>query len=267
MTRQARLSRLFALAALALAAAAPALAATPVQLRPEIALHDGRVTLGDLFEGAGPVSAVVAATSPGQAVVMDAGRVQMLAAANGLEWSNATGIRRIIARAGLAPGVERAAAPSAAASGRPARAAPVLAWARDINPGEVIRPDDMIWSRALAGAPFGAPRDSSTIIGQAARRPLRAGMAVSDNDVAPAMVIKRDDLISVTYEADGIRLTLQGKAMGDAAAGDLFTVLNPASKKQIQALATGPGTAVAGPGAERLRASLAANPQFFASLR
>jgi len=269
MTRKAPALRL--LAALALAAAAsPALAGQPVQLRPDVALHDGRVTLGDLFDGAGAASGVLAATSPGQAVVLDATRVQMLAAANGLEWANPNGVRRIIARVGVVPAAAAPVAGPAAASagsGRPGRSAPVLAWARDLNPGDVVQPDDMVWSTALAGPPLDAPRDSDAVIGQAARRPLRAGMAVSTRDVARAQVIKRDDVVQVAYQAEGIRLVLQGKALSNAAAGDPVTVLNTVSKKPIQALATGPGQAVAGPGAERLRASLAANPQFFASLR
>jgi flagella basal body P-ring formation protein FlgA len=78
------------------------------------------------------------------------------------------------------------------------------------------------------------------------------------------MVIKRDDVISVTYEADGISVTLQAKAMQAAAVGDAFNVMNPASKKIIQAVATGPGEAVVGPRADLARA---ASPTQFAALR
>lgn len=262
MTRRALASPLIALGLLA-AAAPPALAGQQVQLRSSIALHDGRVTLGDLFEGAGPASGVVAATSPGQAVVLDAGRVQALAMVNGLDWSNAAGVRRIIARTDVEP----AAAAAVSSAARPGRSAAILAWARDINPGEVVQAEDLVWSRTLAVAPSDAPRDPGAMVGQAARRALRMGTAVGAHDVAAAQVIKRDDVVQVAYEADGVRLVLQGKATSAAALGDLVTVLNTASKKQIQAVATGPGQAVAGPGAERLRASLAANPQFLASLR
>jgi flagella basal body P-ring formation protein FlgA len=98
----------------------------------------------------------------------------------------------------------------------------------------------------------------------AARRPLREGSAVAQHDVAPAQVIKRDDVVRVTYEADGISLSLQAKALQPAAVGETLNVMNPASKKTIQAVATGPGEAVTGPGADRMRA---ANPTQFASLR
>jgi flagella basal body P-ring formation protein FlgA len=105
------------------------------------------------------------------------------------------------------------------------------------------------------------------VIGQAARRPLRAGAAVALHDVSPPQVIKRDDMISVAFQADGLKLVLQAKALSAAAVGDVFMAVNPGSKKEIQVVATGPGQAAVGPEADRLRANLRANPQFLASLR
>ena len=105
-----------------------------------------------------------------------------------------------------------------------------------------------------AGAPADAPRDSEVVIGLAAKRPLREGAAVSLRDVAAAQVIKSGDLISITYDDGGISLTLQGKAMAAAAAGDVFAVQNTLSKKIIQAVATGPGSAAVGPQARSLQA-------------
>lgn len=238
--------------ALALFAAGPALAGTPVALRANPGFTAGRLTLGDLFENAGPAARVVVASGLGASAVLDAGRVQQLAMQNGLEWDNPRGFQRIIARAGAAP-----------AAGAARRGASVLAYARNIGAGEVIQASDLIWSKE-AVAPGDAPRDSDAVIGMAARRPLREGAAVAQHDVAAAQVIKRDDIISVAYEADGISLTLQAKAMQPAAIGEVFNVMNPSSKKIIQAVAVGPGEAVVGPRAEQMRA---ANPTQFASLR
>jgi flagella basal body P-ring formation protein FlgA len=106
----------------------------------------------------------------------------------------------------------------------------------------------------MAGAPNDAPRDADAIIGLAAKRPLREGAAAQTRDVGAAQVIKSGDLITVTYEDGGISLSLQGKAMGAAAAGDVFAVQNTLSKKVIQAVATGPGAAAVGPQAQSLQA-------------
>ena len=61
-------------------------------------------------------------------------------------------------------------------------------------------------------------------------------------------------MITVTYDNDGISLALQAKAMAGAALGDSFAVQNTASKKVIQAVASGPGQALVGPAADQLKA-------------
>ncbi|NEX95133.1 flagella basal body P-ring formation protein FlgA, partial [Caulobacter sp. 17J65-9] len=114
-----KLSALLAFAA-ALAVAGQACAGTPVALRGDLADADGAVTLGDLFEDAGRVANVVVARGPqaGSTVVLDAGGVQRLARANGLDWANAEGFQRLVVRGAGAPAggamVTRTAATSSA---------------------------------------------------------------------------------------------------------------------------------------------------------
>ena len=82
---------------------------------------------------------------------------------------------------------------------------------------------------------------------------LRAGAVVSLRDVSAPQVIKTGDTVTVTYEADGISLALQAKAMGSAAQGETVMIQNTSSKKVIQAVASGPGQAVIGPQADRIK--------------
>jgi flagella basal body P-ring formation protein FlgA len=238
------------LALAALAAASPALAGA-VDLRADPATQDGKVTLGDLFDGAGAVAGVVVAKGqPGVDVVLDADRVQMLARANGLDWSNGKGVRRIIVQPGLA---SSAPAAQPAATRRARAAAQTLTFVRNLEAGDVVQAQDLSWSR-IADAPLDAPSDPEAVIGMAMRHPLREGSAVSMHDVIAPQVIKKDDMISVTFAVGGIALTLQAKAMGNAVVGQPLSVINLNSKKVLEAVATGPGQAVVGPEADQLKA-------------
>ncbi|MFY8210637.1 MAG: flagellar basal body P-ring formation chaperone FlgA [Caulobacter sp.] len=242
------------------ALSAPAFAGTPVTLRMDTTDADGRITLGDLFDGvSGPAANVVVAARMGATAVLEAGQVQMSARRAGYDWTNANGVRRIIVREGVDNGgVSSTATAGAQLAGARLAGAPranveVLAYARSLSAGEIVQPQDLIWVK-MAGAPADAPRDADAVIGLAAKRPLREGAPVGMKDVAAAQVIKSGDLITITYEDGGISLSLQGKAMAGAAAGDVFAVQNTLSKKIIQAVAVGPGAAAVGPQAQSLQA-------------
>lgn len=231
---------------------APAHAGTPVTLRMDTTDADGRITLGDLFDGvSGPAANVVVAPRMGPTAVLEAGQVQVSARRAGFDWSNSNGIRRIIVREGQDNGGVSAGGKTLA--GAPRGNVEVLAYARSLSAGEIVQPQDLVWVK-MAGAPMDAPRDADAVIGLAAKRPLREGAAVQSRDVAAAQVIKTGDLVTVTYDDGGISLSLQGKAMAAAATGDLFAVQNTLSKKIIQAVATGPGAAAVGPQAQGLQA-------------
>lgn len=73
-------------------------------------------------------------------------------------------------------------------------------------------------------------------------------------DIAAPLVIKSGETVDVTYADDGVTLTLQAKALAEAAVGDTLNVLNTTSKKMIEVVATGPDQAVVGPEAQRLKA-------------
>jgi flagella basal body P-ring formation protein FlgA len=60
-------------------------------------------------------------------------------------------------------------------------------------------------------------------------------------------------MVMVAYEADGVRLAITGRAQGNAAAGQPVAVLNLQSRRMIDAVAVGPGRAVAGPAARAAR--------------
>ncbi len=230
----------------------PALAGQPVDLRSDLAGHAGVVTLGDLFDGAGAAAHKVVGRAPvGGEAVLDAGDVQLAAHTAGLDWANSSGQRRIIVA------IDAAATPSghsahAARHAHHSRAAQTLVYTRNISVGEILEASDLEWSDEAIGGPD-APNQPDAAIGKAARLPLRAGAAVAAHELIAAKVIRRDQMISVDYEADGVSLSLAAKAMGDAAVGDTIQAMNLSSKKVIEAVAVAPGHAAVGPGADAAR--------------
>ena len=232
------------IAALLLAAliAAPALAG-PVSLNPVLLDATGHVTLGEIFDDAGAASNVVVAERVGPSVVLDAAAVAAFARRYGLDWANPTGLRRIIVRAG------------AGSSGGVGNVQ-ILTYARNLNTGEIVQPQDLVWGKAAA-APSDAPEGADAVIGMAARHPLRQGDAAQTHDVTAPIVIKSGDTVSVTWADQGVTLTLQGKAASNAAVGESVNILNTASKRLIEAVASGPDEAVVGPEAVALKS----NPQ------
>ncbi len=232
--------------------ASPALAGQPVSLRSEAEGHAGVVTLGDLFEGVEgrAASVVVGRAATGQQAVLEAGDVQLAARSVGLDWPNSVGQRRIIVS------MVAEAAPRAAHAGRrshlrsPSDA--VLVYARSLAVGEVIEASDLQWSDEAVAASDG-PGAPDTVIGLAARLPLRAGAPVALHELIAPKVIRRDQMVTVDYAADGVSLSLSAKALADAAVGDSVQVINLTSKKIIEAVATAPGHAAIGPGADVAR--------------
>jgi flagella basal body P-ring formation protein FlgA len=232
----------------ALLIATPALAGTSVSLRSDTTDADGKITLGELFDGAGAASNVVVATRVGPSAVLDAGAVQIAARRAGLDWTNANGVRRIIVRQGADAGLS--GGPSGAQRGN----VEVLAYARSLATGEIVQPEDLVWVK-MAASPSDAPRDADDVIGMSVKRPLRQGSAASLRDVSTPQVIKAGDIVAVTYEDAGVALTLQGKAMSAGAIGESLMVQNTASKKIIETVVTGPGSTAVGPQAMRLKAN------------
>jgi len=226
-----------------LALATPALAATPVTLKADAVDADGVVTLGDIFDGAGAAGATPLASRTGNSVMLSAAAVRGSAARAGLDWANAEGLRQIVVRGGAtaAPG-------NVAARGN----VDVLTWARSIAAGEMIQPQDLVWGKA-AMAPADAPNDPDAMVGMAARRALRAGAAVAARDVSAPMVVKANEIVTLTYDNQGVSLALQAKALSGGAVGETINVQNVTSKKTVAAVVTGPGQAAVGPGAEQLK--------------
>jgi flagellar basal body P-ring formation protein FlgA len=119
----------------------------------------------------------------------------------------------------------------------------IVVPAHDIARGDVIEGSDLTFGTVTGTALMnGTVTSIDALKGMEARRMLRAGEAVSTNDVRRPIVVTRGQTITMTFEAPGVDLTAMGRAMSEGGVGDTVTVQNPASFRMISAIVTAPGT-------------------------
>jgi flagella basal body P-ring formation protein FlgA len=126
-----------------------------------------------------------------------------------------------------------------------------LDWANPTGLRRVV-----VRNAAMAPDPTPAPARETASVGPAVPAPARtASPRLADR------VISRNDIVEVAYEVGGVRLTISGRAEGNAAVGQRLAVRNLQSNRVIDAVASGPGLAIAGPSAQAARS----NPQQLAA--
>ncbi len=218
------LIKLAALAALCLPAAASAQQMLTLKGAP--ANSDGRVTVGDVFDNAGPIAGVLLGYRSGATVILDAATVQSVVGANGGYWANPRGQHRIVVTAGTS------------AVRTVANAAPPAA-----QPQRIAQPENPFPPQPSVAAPVTAPAPLA----------VAATTPVTVPAVGGPIVVHRLESVDVTWSTGGLSLTMSGVVQKDAAAGDTVAV-DLASKKVVDAVITGPGRAVFGPSADSYRA-------------
>ena len=75
-------------------------------------------------------------------------------------------------------------------------------------------------------------------------------------DLAKADLVQRDQNVTLIYEANGLYLTMRGKAIEAGSEGDTVSVMNLQSKRTVQGTVTGPGQVTMSVVAPRRTASL-----------
>jgi flagella basal body P-ring formation protein FlgA len=120
--------------------------------------------------------------------------------------------------------------------------AEVVTLARPIPRGETIRESDIVIERLpRAEVVADALSKPEQIVNQAARRALRANQTLRAADLMNTQILYRDDPVTIVFRTKAVTLTLRGKAIGAGAEGEAIAVLNPQSKRIVQATITAPG--------------------------
>ncbi len=127
-------------------------------------------------------------------------------------------------------------------AGRVVPTVPVLVASRRMGLGEVVGPADVRVLRVAASRLRpGAAQRPDQALGQALRRPAAADQPLMLADLAAPAAVERNMTVTMLYEAPGIALTAQGRAMEAAPRGAVVPVMNLSSRIVVEALVVGPG--------------------------
>lgn len=109
---------------------------------------------------------------------------------------------------------------------------PVLA--RAIAPGDVIQLHDLDWMAVrIDRVSANAVTDPKQLVGFTARRPLRTNQMLRMSDIMMAPAIHRGTMVTLMVQTENMTLTVQGRALEDAAIGQPIRVVNTTSNKPL----------------------------------
>jgi flagella basal body P-ring formation protein FlgA len=118
---------------------------------------------------------------------------------------------------------------------------------RLISAGDVIAADDLEWQPVhLTRLSGNSLTDAEQLVGRMAKRPLKAGQILRQSDVAMSPVIRKNDLIRLVVKTGQMTLSVQGKALQDAALGQTVRVVNTNSNRQLTGTVIDAGTVAIG---------------------
>ena len=113
----------------------------------------------------------------------------------------------------------------------------VLTANRFIRSGEIISAEDIVFTKQdknhLSDGFF---KDEEAVIGLAARHSIYSGSVLSKSNTMPVPVIKKNQTISLAIKTGAVEIQMLGIAKSDGYLNQPIKVLNPSSKKIIDAI-------------------------------
>ncbi|WP_245524295.1 flagellar basal body P-ring formation chaperone FlgA [Methylobacterium nonmethylotrophicum] len=126
--------------------------------------------------------------------------------------------------------------------------ADVAVLTRAVNRGETLAATDVaVERRPREGLPADSAGDPAAFVGQVAQKALGAGTALRGGDLGRPDLVARGEAVTIVYETPGVALALRGQARDGGPLGAVIGVINPVSKKVIQATVIGPGRVTVAP--------------------
>lgn len=111
-----------------------------------------------------------------------------------------------------------------------------LVATRTIRPGEVLVAADLRLDPAQAA---GGIEQSDLAIGLVARRLLVAGRPIMPDDIGPPPAVRRNGPVTLVFRSGGLTISVEGRALTDAAVGEPARALNTSSRQTVTGSVSG----------------------------
>jgi len=117
---------------------------------------------------------------------------------------------------------------------------------RIVHSGDLILAEDVVWNHVrtarLGLYPVLSPEN---MIGKIAARTLQPNKVLRLRDLQIPHAVLKGEMITISYQMPGLRLTARGKVLANAGTGEMVRAVNLSSSRTIDVTITGPGHAVA----------------------
>ena len=92
----------------------------------------------------------------------------------------------------------------------------------------------------------GAYTALDAVVGFEARVAIYAGRPVRSGEVGPPALVERNQIVPLLYQAGGLVISAEGRALGRAGLGEIIRVMNLASRQTISGRVQSDGTIAVG---------------------
>ncbi|WP_407493738.1 flagellar basal body P-ring formation chaperone FlgA [Pseudooceanicola sp. MF1-13] len=112
----------------------------------------------------------------------------------------------------------------------PSAMADIVVAARTVRPQTILTAADLTTADQDMAGTFA---DIDALIGQETRVVLYAGRPILPEDVGPAAVIDRNQIVPLVYASNGLTIRSEGRALGRASVGEAVRVMNMQSRNSV----------------------------------